>query len=188
MKTFLFQAIQLNQTVLIHTIQFSISIVFVYTQLNVKTVPFQRIQFSVSTFAMSKTVLFQTIQFSIQKQFHFKQFCLAQVCSLNVKTVLFQEIQLSISTQFTSIWHINRTLSGATTSGQSGPGSDGNEGVLCISQSSSIAGTSPWDCFESYPGHLLWGVSPLFRDAVSVFYSLNWGRFLNCHMTHNVSI
>ncbi len=37
-KTFLFQAIQFNQTVLIQTIQFSISIDFVYTQLNVKTI------------------------------------------------------------------------------------------------------------------------------------------------------
>ena len=40
--TFLFQAIQFSQTVLIQTIQFSISIVFVYTQLNVKRVPFKK--------------------------------------------------------------------------------------------------------------------------------------------------
>ena len=40
---------------------------------------------------------------------------------------------------------IDRTLSGATTPGQSGPGSDGNEGVLRIPQSSSTAGTSPAD-------------------------------------------
>ena len=37
-KTFLFQAIQFSQTVLIKTIQFSISIDCVYTQLNVQTV------------------------------------------------------------------------------------------------------------------------------------------------------
>ena len=49
---------------------------------------------------------------------------------LNVKTVLFQTIQFSVSTQFSSIWPINRTLSGATTSGQSGPWSDGITGVL----------------------------------------------------------
>ena len=30
---------------------------------------------------------------------------------------------------------------------------DGNEGVLRIPQSSSIAGTSPSDCLVSYPGH-----------------------------------
>ena len=48
-KTFLFQAIQFSQTVLIQTVQFNMSIVFVHTQLNVKTVLFQAIQFSVST-------------------------------------------------------------------------------------------------------------------------------------------
>ena len=37
-KTFLFQGIQFSQTVLIQPIRFSISIDFVYTQLNVKTV------------------------------------------------------------------------------------------------------------------------------------------------------
>ena len=35
---FLFQAIQFSETVLIQAIQFTISIDFVYTQLNVKTV------------------------------------------------------------------------------------------------------------------------------------------------------
>ena len=35
------------------------------------------------------------------------------------------------------------TLSGATTLGQSWPGSDGNKGLLRIPQSSSITGTSP---------------------------------------------
>ena len=38
------------------------------------------------------------------------------------KTVPFQIIQFCISTQFSSIWPIDRTLSGATTLGQSGPG------------------------------------------------------------------
>ena len=49
------------------------------------------------------------------------------------KTVLFQTIQFSISTPFSFIWPIDRTLSGATIPGQSGPGSDDNEGVLHIS-------------------------------------------------------
>ena len=35
-----------------------------------------------------------------------------------------------------SIWPIDRTISGAITPSQSGPGSNGNEGVLCIPQSS----------------------------------------------------
>ena len=32
-----------------------------------------------------------------------------------------------------------------------------SEGVLCIPQSSSITGTSPWDYLMSYPGHSLGG-------------------------------
>ena len=70
---------------------------------------------------------------------------------------------------------MDRALSGTTAPGQSGPGSNGNEGVLRIPQSSSIAGTSPSDCLVSYPGHLLGGgVLPLCREVVSVFYSPSW--------------
>ena len=45
------------------------------------------------------------------------------------------------------------TLSGATIPGQSGLGSDSNERVHHIPQSSSITRSSPSDCFVSYPGH-----------------------------------
>ena len=41
----------------------------------------------------------------------------------------------------------------ATTPSHYWPGSDGNEGVLRIPQSSSITGTSPSDCLVSYIGH-----------------------------------
>ena len=47
------------------------------------------------------------------------------------------------------------TISGATTPGQSGTGSNGNEGVYCIPQSYSINGGLPLDCLVTYPGHLL---------------------------------
>ena len=60
-------------------------------------------------------------------------------------------------------------ISGAATPGQCKPGSDGNEEVLNIPQSSSITGSSPSDCLVSYPGHSLQGVLPLCRDAVGVF-------------------
>ena len=53
------------------------------------------------------------------------------------------------------MWPIGRTLSGATTSGQRLPGSDGNEGALHIPQSSSITENSLSDCLESYLGHSL---------------------------------
>ena len=71
------------------------------------------------------------------------------------KTVQFQTIIFNISTQFSSIWPIERNLSGATSPGQSGPSSDGNEGVLCIPQSSSITEALPSDCLMSYLGHSL---------------------------------
>ena len=75
----------------------------------------------------------------------------------------------------TFIWPIDRTLSGATTSSQSGPGSDSNEGVLYIPQSSSITGTTLSDCLMSYEGHSLrGGVLPLCKDAIGVFYSPSW--------------
>ena len=86
---------------------------------------------------MSKTFLFQAIQFS--------------------QTVLIQTIQFCISTQFSPIWSIYRAISDATTPDQSEPGSDGNEGVLRIPQSSSITGISPSDCLGSYPEHSLSG-------------------------------
>ena len=57
------------------------------------------------------------------------------------------------SSQFSSIIPIDRTLSGVNTTGQSGPGSDDNEGVFHIPQSCSITGTSPSDCLVSYPGN-----------------------------------
>ena len=77
-----------------------------------------------------------------------------------------------------SIWLIDRTLSGAITPGQSGPGSDGNKGVLHIPQSSSITEASPSDSFASYQDIRWWGGLTLFKDAV-VFYSLSrLGTFL----------
>ena len=94
------------------------------------------------------------------KQFYFKQFSLACVhffvyTQLNIKTVLFQTIQFNVSTRFTSIWPIDRTLSGATTPGQGGPGSDSNKQVLHIPQSSCITEASPSNCLVSYPGNSL---------------------------------
>ena len=74
-----------------------------------------------------------------------------------LKTVLFQAIQFSISTQFSSVWLIDMTLSGATTLAQSGPGTGGNKGVLCIPQSSSITDIS-WYLFLIYH----WGMLSIY--------------------------
>ena len=63
------------------------------------------------------------------------------------------------------------TLSDATTLGQSGPESNGNEEVLGSPQSFSITETSPSDCLVSYPGHSLVVGLPLYKEAVGVFWS-----------------
>ena len=47
------------------------------------------------------------------------------------------------------------TLSGPTTPDQSGPGSNSNEEVLHIPQSSIITVASPSDCLASYPEYSL---------------------------------
>ena len=60
-------------------------------------------------------------------------------------------------------------LSGSTSPGQSGPGSNGNEEVIRIPQSPSITGTSPSDSFVSYPGHSMRGGSYPSEEVQSVY-------------------
>ena len=62
---------------------------------------------------------------------------------------------------------IDMASSDATTPGQSGHCSNGNEGIFHIPQSSK-AGALPSDGLMSFPGHLLEGSC---RYAVGVFYS-----------------
>ena len=73
-----------------------------------------------------------------------------------------------------SIWPTDRIQTGTTTLSQSGSGSNGNEGILHIYQSSKT-GALPSHGQVSYLGHslvVMWGgVLPLGRDAVGVFYS-----------------
>ena len=66
-------------------------------------------------------------------------------------------------------------------SGLSGPGSDDNEGVLHIPQSSSITGVLPSDCLESYRGRLLQQSYPL-AEAQSVYSTApaDWAMFSVC--------
>ena len=82
------------------------------------------------------------------KQFFFKKFNLALVICL----LLMSNI---------SVWPIDRSLSCSINPGQSGPRSDGNEGV---------PRASPSDCLMSVQDiHL--GVLPICWDAVGLFYS-----------------
>ena len=104
--------------------------------------------------------------FYTNELFYFKQLGSAylssfkELDSLNVKMVLFQALQLS------SVWLIDKTLSIATFSGQSWPGSDGNESVLPIPHSSIRF-------FSVISRTLIGGLGllPLSREAVEFFYS-----------------
>ena len=80
------------------------------------------------------------------------------------KTVLFQATQSIISTLFSSIWPVDRTLSGATTVAQSGIGNDGNKGVL------HITGPSPSGSYPSVEKQLVYFTTPdwLGKTALEV--------------------
>ena len=112
----------------------------------------------------------------MSKQFYFKQFSLAWIRSFDIKTVLFQAIPFSISTQFRSFWTIDRTLSDATTPGQSGPGSDGNEGVHRIPQSSRITGTSLSDSLVLYPEYGGGSYSSAKVQSVYSIATADWAK------------
>ena len=76
------------------------------------------------------------------KQFYFKQFNLA--CHLFAHNLNIKQFYL-----------IDKTLSDASTTGQSGPRSNGSGGVLHIPHNSSITGASPSDFVVSSPENLL---------------------------------
>ena len=78
---------------------------------------------------------------------------------------------------------IDRVQAGTTIPSHSGPGQDGNEGVLCILQSSSITGTSPSDCLMSYQNIRLGGGSYPSAEMQSVYSTAlaNWARQSLCH-------
>ena len=96
------------------------------------------------------------------KQFYFSQFNLFAPC-LNVKQFYL-------------------ALSCVTATDQSGPRSDGNEGVLCILRSSSISGTSPLDCLMSYLEHsfVVRGLTPLQRCSRCILQHQPTGQISIC--------
>ena len=94
-------------------------------------------------FLYTETVLFQTIQFSISTYFSFTQ--------LNVQNTSFQTTQFSVIIQFSSIWPIDRTPSGVTTTDWSGPRSGSNEEELWIPKIFICTEAPPSDGLVSYP-------------------------------------
>ena len=97
---------------------------------------------------------------------------------LNGQIVLFLTIWFNISHLFAHslkwsnsyISPIDRILSGATTLGQSVPGSNGIEGILYILQSSKI-GALPLDCLVLYPGYSLGGERSYPSAEIHSMYS-----------------
>ena len=102
-------------------------------------------------FLYIKTHPFQTIQFSISIVFGFH--------SVIVKTVLFQAIQFRISTKFSSIWPIDRALSGATTPEQWTWERWQYRGTLHYPKALELLS----DCLVSYLGYSLGVLTPLQR-------------------------
>ena len=69
------------------------------------------------------------------------------------------------------------SLSGTTTPGQSGPGSDGKKRVLRIPQISSFTGTSQSDCLVLYLEHSLQvGLTPQQRSSWCILESQLTGQ------------
>ena len=142
---------------------------FIYTY---KQFSFRQFSWAyVHSFNVINTVLVQRIQFSIQRTSQFQTIQFTISTPFKCQNSFIQAIYDWLSSRFNFIWLINRALSGATPSGQSGPESDGNERVLYIPQSSGITWTSPSVCLLSYLGHLLCRSLTLCRESVGVFYN-----------------
>ena len=70
------------------------------------------------------------------------------------------------------------TLSSATTLGQSGPRSNGNERVFCIPQRSCITGASLSDCLMSYQDTHLWNLTPLQMQSAYSTAPADWAIWI----------
>ena len=89
-----------------------------------------------------------------------------------------------------SIWPIDRTLSDATTPGQSEPESDDSKGVLRIPKNSSITEAAPSYCLVSYHTSFVEEVLPLCRVTVDAFKGVplpspelqNWSLTAECRL------
>ena len=71
---------------------------------------------------------------------------------------------------------IDRALSGATTPCQSGPGSNGNEGVFPFPKAPVLL--EPRICLVSYPGHSLGGYSSAEVQSVYSTAPIKWAMSL----------
>ena len=81
----------------------------------------------------------------------------ALFCTQMVSSIAMSQFNIShlFAHRVCSIWARDMTLSGATTAGQSGSGSNSNEGVFYTPPQISKAEAQPSDGFMSYPEYLL---------------------------------
>ena len=135
------------------------------------------------------TLLLTTIWITDQERvFHYIKRILSQeiICNFFIAYVIKVEKMVIILLKY--IWPINKTLSGATTPNQSGPGSDGNKGALRIPQSSSITETSSSDCLVSYLGQLSAEKQSVYSTAPADWVSQKYStQFKTPHPTQRVS-
>ena len=99
-----------TKTIIVQTIWFIRITGFFYTQINIKTVLLQTIQFSIQKLFISSNLVCRNTQFKYQNS--------------PIQTLPSKPIHFSIVTQFCFIWPYDRTLSGATTEGRNEPGSE----------------------------------------------------------------
>ena len=126
----------------------------------------------------AKSYFYMYIKYMICKQILYIHTIKWSNSSISNNSIYHKSFVFTVEMTNSSISNRDRTLLGATTLGQSGLGSDDNEEVLHILQSSSITGASPSDYLMSYPGHLLGQGLPFCEDAVSVFYRPTWLGYL----------
>ena len=76
---------------------------YTYKQFYLKQFIISLVQFQIKNSSISNNPVYHKYSVSKSKIFYFKQFSIAELCSLNVKTLPSQIIQFNISTQFISI-------------------------------------------------------------------------------------
>ena len=124
----------------------------------------------------------------MSKQFYFKQFSLAYICSLNVKTAPSQLIQFSLSTQFSSVWPIDWTLIKCYHSRPEWTWEQWQWRGTQLSTKLQLYWNLTIRLFSVISRTLVEGVLPLCREAVSVFYSPSWlGKILYVYICTKIS-
>ena len=86
-----------------------------------------------------------------------------------------------------STWPIHGILTGTTSLGQGGPGSNGNEGVPLIPLSFQTE-TSPSDGLVPYPGYWFGGLTSAEMQSVYSTAPANWAEDDNSYVNNKVNI